>query len=935
MFISRQRLASSILESPHSTVVQAGASCGKSVLLRQLVDADPRVFVVPGPISDAQNGDADFRASIARSTTSLDIGLNTQDPIDLLLIELRGAGFVPAFDDLDRWAPSVVSAVQLASKTTTRQPMIASSRRSLDSLQRPHWQRIATMEMAFTQDEVIALLSDLTTHEATTSAAALIEMTNGWPGPTARAADSINRSTNPVAELTLLSQSANVLNSEIHSILAELGPDDRGSVAALSALASFDDPTIEIVGGIGFGDRIRAAGVPLVPESGGWQQLLPQFRRSLERQQGGTRSTSDRILRHLLTAGRPMNAIHACLGVGEHERAARLIAAMSLDDELALPPGALNAAIGAIGDSVESAPRCLSVQAHVNAINGDSATGERAIERAIEIHNVQDPELESDDHLEALVILGTFHAYARRTAEAGDVVERCRPRIDVNRAIPLTAQFHELAASHAMGLTAVGLEIAYDHCHRALAIWHQLGHRRQAIATTFRLAGSVMVQMGRHAEAVELLDALPSIGSLSPLLKARWHIERAAALPYIGRAEEVRETLADARRIIESLDQGWMLKFANITELIAATFLDDDVRIVRLANDVLDERETYHTRAQDAIHHCYAAAALSRSGHTELARRFHAIAAATREMDDWIGRLFGAYVTARSDDPKTALSEFEILSLDDNIMQSDRWQIAFHRALAYLRLNERETALKHLEESRREAKAIGAPEILEIVEWRALPLFEDADEALDLKTSELVMSRLMLFGPFGIGSGDHRVDLASGLGSTLLKNLALNDGRLVTDQVVELLWPGDEPRIGRTRLRNVLTRLREACGQIVERDGDALKLASFVDSDWAEMQRVADDALKRRAIDALDAAITLADRPLLPDDRYDDWAEQARNDHRRLHLRLLDNLADAQEAAGDNSAAAGTLRRAEALELVPGRRQDRIERLTTSGHPET
>jgi predicted ATPase/DNA-binding SARP family transcriptional activator len=147
---------------------------------------------------------------------------------------------------------------------------------------------------------------------------------------------------------------------------------------------------------------------------------------------------------------------------------------------------------------------------------------------------------------------------------------------------------------------------------------------------------------------------------------------------------------------------------------------------------------------------------------------------------------------------------------------------------------------------------------------------------------------------------------------TLLKLLVLApDHRMHREQLMELLWP-EGPPAGNS-LHQVMYTARRALGvapvrlamrdSVVTLDGDAL----WVDVDAFEAQ--ATRAREARTVDAYRAALDLYGGDLLPEDRFEDWAQARRDQLRETQLGLLVELAALQAEAGERVAAIETLQR--------------------------
>ncbi|HEY3941696.1 MAG TPA: BTAD domain-containing putative transcriptional regulator [Acidimicrobiales bacterium] len=166
-----------------------------------------------------------------------------------------------------------------------------------------------------------------------------------------------------------------------------------------------------------------------------------------------------------------------------------------------------------------------------------------------------------------------------------------------------------------------------------------------------------------------------------------------------------------------------------------------------------------------------------------------------------------------------------------------------------------------------------------------------------------------LLGSFAVRRHGKDVSLPLSLAAQGLKIVALRE-RIPVEELVELLWEDAEPGVGTRRLRNVLWRVRAACGDLLQRDGNFIRLAPGAHTDVAYFRRLAEQALGRSPSDGdrlaqARQALELYRGELLPGDRYADWATASRESLARLHLQLLDLLlADAlgrdhrQEALG-------------------------------------
>ena len=87
------------------------------------------------------------------------------------------------------------------------------------------------------------------------------------------------------------------------------------------------------------------------------------------------------------------------------------------------------------------------------------------------------------------------------------------------------------------------------------------------------------------------------------------------------------------------------------------------------------------------------------------------------------------------------------------------------------------------------------------------------------------------------------VPIPAGNPQRLVGVIVASGGSVTIDQASEALWGDDDVERSRTRLRNVLLRLRRAVGDLVVRTGSGLRLAPGVTCDLFDFRRRAQDAL--------------------------------------------------------------------------------------------
>ncbi|MGN6169004.1 MAG: ATP-binding protein [Solirubrobacteraceae bacterium] len=151
-----------------------------------------------------------------------------------------------------------------------------------------------------------------------------------------------------------------------------------------------------------------------------------------------------------------------------------------------------------------------------------------------------------------------------------------------------------------------------------------------------------------------------------------------------------------------------------------------------------------------------------------------------------------------------------------------------------------------------------------------------------------------LLGGFAASVGDVPVPEAAWRlkkARELVKLLALAPGhRLHREQVMDVLWRDREPAAAVNNLHQAVYVARRALGaRAIEVREGFLHLIADVDVDRLEV--AAADARRLGTPDAYRAALSLCSGELLPENRYDDWAEGRREALAELAAQLSDGAA--------------------------------------------
>jgi predicted ATPase/DNA-binding SARP family transcriptional activator/DNA-binding CsgD family transcriptional regulator len=182
---------------------------------------------------------------------------------------------------------------------------------------------------------------------------------------------------------------------------------------------------------------------------------------------------------------------------------------------------------------------------------------------------------------------------------------------------------------------------------------------------------------------------------------------------------------------------------------------------------------------------------------------------------------------------------------------------------------------------------------------------------------------MRLLGGFSVSVGTRTFrweEWRSKKSASLVKLLALAPGhRIHREQAIDLLWPDSARSKASNNLRQVVYGARRALDPASDSPGRYLGLMDeqlvlcpngqlWVDADAFE--EAGATARRSRVPAAYRAAIELYAGELLPEDRYEEWAEGRRAELRQLYLGLLIELAVLYEGRGEYALAIEALKEA-------------------------
>jgi hypothetical protein len=138
---------------------------------------------------------------------------------------------------------------------------------------------------------------------------------------------------------------------------------------------------------------------------------------------------------------------------------------------------------------------------------------------------------------------------------------------------------------------------------------------------------------------------------------------------------------------------------------------------------------------------------------------------------------------------------------------------------------------------------------------------------------------IRLFGtPRAVRPDGNTIDLPAGQRGELVRMLATHPDGLPVAGVLRTFFPDAAEAAARHRLRQLLTSLRSACGELVVRDGDRLRLVpAWVDvREFLALAGRVRQMRGPRAVRLAYAALAVCAGPLLPTDPYAAWTDELR-----------------------------------------------------------
>lgn len=869
-YVARERLVTEVAPA-RLMLIEAPGGYGKSVLVAEIaagldhavLDA---VLEPQGSVRGALRHAA-RRAGLSDVAAALDA-----EPLAGALAAALARESAPVLLVIDEAQHADTSALRAVADAVAGEHKLAIVGRRVDPAlsQLAGAVRVDTAALAFTPEEVAVLIGDAVRAREVHAA------TEGWPAACALAAARLEA--DPAAPLPLAGLGA--LVDEL------IGPEQE--LAVLGHLPLLSDAVTPAFA------RLRATGIPLRRRDGRWWQLPDPVREELR----GRVELPPELGRHAAQVYAASGELRAAttLLAADPEGLASLLAGTHWSRVAELELGELRVLLGALSD----APLRRNTGALLNAARvaeraADSDVRVALLERAVSLAP------EGPARREAVAELAACTAALRPSAEiertAAEVLATAEPDEHVARGRARTAQAW-IAAWRGDPPSLREAEIAYEE---TVALFRLAGEPAWAATALTALGYRVCFARGDLDRAVDhLATALTLVaGGSERASLATFH---ATALAYVGRLDEAESALREAESIARPIGDNRALSYIDWTWAVLASLRGDAAATRARIRSAERHFGPWFAHPTGAEFLADAAVALGRVGDATAAAAYaqrareHAHAVGYPE----IALLATGATAARFGDPDEAERDLLAYAASDQPSARDEWHVLLLRAHAAARAG-RPDAPALSAEAKAAAAALGHPD---------LPQLHEPDLAGPGGPSAFAVR---LLGGFAVTAGGRELPPGPGRPALLVKLLALRPEGLGVDTAIELLWPGADREIGRARLRNLLNRLRSACGELVERTEDGLRLSAHATVDLARFEaalQAARAAAPAARAGTARAALAAYGGELLPDDRYADWATVARERVRQGLLELLDLLADDAVERGDVDEAIRLLERA-------------------------
>lgn len=873
--ITRNRLLTMIGQTPGLWLVEACAGSGKTTLARQLArelgcDVSPKVPVDYGT---------------AAEPIVVDIADGVWDPAP------DEVAFLKSRPDT---AMTVVSA-----RLTTR------AGQELGAELGGRWLRAS--DLWFDDAELGAIAeASLAVDDARRFAKGLRSITDAWPPAVEECMAEAKRvGGGDCGDFGTAAAAA--FGAVFGPVADRLDDADRHGLEAVAYFDRFDDSMADAIGQPELLRSLVEAGVPL-RDDGRWASL-GDVAKSVVRERAGKQPHVDvALFDHLVRNGQVIEAAEAATELGEYETAADVLSGLNADQSLALDVDRTAAIVASLGATIDGRPRSFLVRARQHLGAGDLTGTIELLRRGVEVAGATDDRSAAEELTAELA----FALYL-----SGDLAAAEDLLPDELFATPSACarQYEVIAGLDALTMERDALVRAGENYRLAERLWIENGSVAQAGSTLMGLAMEVTSRQGRLGEAIALLERASRTASAKPIRRAQTVLTRVRLLALAGRHDEAERLLDEADGLVGIVLRGFMAAHASQARAIIASHRGDAEEVKRLIEAASADLGDLALHAPGASLHADAVDVYARCGLADLVDEHLAALRAHPGAEPPDVKWAEIVAACRVGDAERGLALIDDFRAGHVAVPGGEWKLDFVASVALERLGRITDAETALAAAGVLCRAVGTPDIIDLTESQSAHSVSSSSAfsllAADGSTTAARV-RIFVLGDFAVEVDGHTVALPKGQGRTLLKLLALRGGDAAFDELLEGLWPGGDPEVGRRRVRNIFSRLRAACGEILLRDGEMVSFADDVATDfgdWWARSIAALGAGGQPDLDTFDALLTEAPDLLLPTDRYEEWLQPLQRRYQVQLLRIVDQAASLAAEVGEIDRAVGYYRR--------------------------
>ena len=666
--------------------------------------------------------------------------------------------------------------------------------------------------------------------------------------------------------------------------------DHRRMLPTLGALPVLDQQLVDRLFGAGAFDRYVDAGLPIVQRPDGWSVLSDPVRDVLATIGSVDRDVVDAAAPMLRQAGEVTAAAELVARYRDPVQLASFLDGCTTDHVQTLGVPRISAYLTMIDDDTMLTHPTVLYRAAVAAETRNDTARREWLARAASLTECTDPVLFRQVRAEQLIDCMRFE-------QPATVLVAYQPLLDAMGPTETAARGRVLMAAvvaHVMSDTPSSRHELRPMLRQAVELFRVSGMRRWEAEALRRLGYSIELHLGEYDRASEAFRRALALLPAPDRDRAMALAYFAEVLETCGRVDEAQAALREAGDIAGRTGDTRSAWFTAWTALLMAARIGDRVTVRRLMAEIDRTLGSIPDDGNGFEYLVTVADALAGMGDLDTCRRLldQARPLAVRLARESAVMMVEARLEALDGDPAEAERLLDRIEGMPYAVPEQRWVRLLERAVAVKRSGDLVRARHVAEAALASARDQGQPDLPARFEPRLVDLVRDLfDAGAGLPTS---IKRVSLLGRFGVSGTSGDISPAPGNPTTLVALVALR-GRVDVDETIELLWPDIEIGTGRARLRNLLNRVRDRTGDLIEREGTHLVIDGAAEIDAAVFERLADDALSAAGPDRCGLArhaVAHWSGELLPGLRFEDWTTGPRERLKRRYLSLLDIVID-------------------------------------------